>query len=131
MMMMMMMMMVMLTWKSPFTHIGFSSTLGLKSLPHLSDLSCLKKLHAENCDIQSLPDNLFHYQLEEINLSRNRGDNGDMIIYKDSDDDDNDDIDNNDDSGYNLSCFLCYPLIFDFRIKVITFSFIESEEAFC
>ena len=48
-------------------------------MPLLSDSSCLKKLHAANCDILSLPDNLFHYQLEEINLSGNES-NGGMVM---------------------------------------------------
>ena len=60
-MMMMMMMMMM---------IFFS---GLKSLPLLPASSCLKTLNAENCDIQSLPDNLFCRQLEVINLKGNKG----------------------------------------------------------
>ena len=73
MMKMMMMMMMMITQLSSFSCVGFSFTLGLKSLPHLSDSSCLKKLDAENCDIQSLPDNLLHYHMEEIYLKGNKG----------------------------------------------------------
>ena len=42
-------------------------------MPLLSASSCLKKLDAEDCDIQSLPDNLFNHKLEEINLKGNKG----------------------------------------------------------
>ena len=72
-MMMMMMMMMTMTSLSSFSCFGFCSISGLKSLPLFSNSSCLKKLDAEDCDIQSLPDNLFQYQLEEINLKGNKG----------------------------------------------------------
>ena len=52
---------------------AFPPVLALKSLPLLPASSSLKKLNAEHCDIQSLPDNLFHHQLEEINLKGNKG----------------------------------------------------------
>ena len=41
-------------------------------MPLLSASSCLKKLDAENCDILSLPENLFNHRLEEINLKGNK-----------------------------------------------------------
>ena len=47
--------------------------LGLRILPFHSAPSCLKKLVAQNCDIESLPDNLFHYNWEEVDLMGNKG----------------------------------------------------------
>ena len=55
-------------------------------MPVLS--SSLKKLFAENCDIQFLPDNLFHYKLEEINLNGYKGDDNE----NDNGDGDDDDV---------------------------------------
>ena len=46
---------------------------GLKSLPALSPASNLKLLRAYNCNLQSLPGNLFHYQLERAHLYGNKG----------------------------------------------------------
>ena len=74
----------------------FFPILGLKLLPPLSASSCLKKLVAENCDIQSLPDNLFHYNWEEIDLRGNKGE-GDDDDDNREDDGDEDDDDNGDD----------------------------------
>ena len=45
----------------------------LKELPSLVPGSPLKKLSAWNCDIQSLPADLFHFRLEEVNLNDNKG----------------------------------------------------------
>ena len=60
-------------------------------MPFLSASSCLKKLDAENCDILSLPDNLFQYQMEEINLKGNKGEDDYNNHDNDGDDDDDDD----------------------------------------
>ena len=46
---------------------------GLKELPSLAPGSRLKKLDAYGCDIQSLPADLFHFCLEEVNLNDNKG----------------------------------------------------------
>ena len=46
---------------------------GLKELPSLIPESPLTKLRASYCDLQSLPDNLFHYQLEEVEVCKNKG----------------------------------------------------------
>ena len=86
----------------------------LSSLPPLSPQSKLKKLNLVYDNIKSLPDNLFHYQLEEIHLSSNSGwrirllpfsiltfSYNDDINYEDNDDDvdnyDDDDKDDGDD----------------------------------
>ena len=69
----MMMMIMIMSQKPAFTHFPLSWYSGLTSLPLLSPSSCLKKLNAEECNIQSLPHNLFHYKLEELNLFLNKG----------------------------------------------------------
>ena len=70
---MMMMMMMIMSQTPVFTHFSLSCYSGLTSLPLLSPSSCLKKLDAEMCDIQSLPHDLLHHKLEEINLNSNKG----------------------------------------------------------
>ena len=72
MMMMILDMIVMRTIKSSFVFCGLP-VLGLKILPFHSVSSCLKELVAQKCDIQSLPDNLFQYDWEKINLRGNKG----------------------------------------------------------
>ena len=67
---------------------------GLTSLPLLSSSSHLKKLDARDCDIQSLPHNLFHHKLEEIDVNGNKGDYDDDVYDNDNDDDNDDDSDN-------------------------------------
>ena len=57
----------------PFPSFCLVPIPGLTALPLLSPSSSLKTLHAEECDIHLLPHNLFHHKLEEINLSRNKG----------------------------------------------------------
>ena len=55
------------------TNILLFSSQGLTSLPSLS-ISCrLKILVTRKCGITSLPDNLFHFQLEEVYLDQNSG----------------------------------------------------------
>ena len=49
------------------------SLIGLKILPSLVPGSPLRELDARDCDIQSVPHNLFHYNLEDVNLSNNKG----------------------------------------------------------
>ena len=63
-------------------------------MPPLLPSSCLRKLNAEECDIQSLPHNLFHFNLEVINLSRNKGND-------DDEDFDNDNIIDSNHDDYN------------------------------
>ena len=47
--------------------------IGLKTLPSLVPGSPLRKLDARNCDIQTVPHNLFHYNLEDVYLTNNKG----------------------------------------------------------
>ena len=57
----------------------------LTSLPPSSPSSALKKLIAERCGIKSLPENLFHHHLEEVDLSGNTGKeigNGWLTLHK-------------------------------------------------
>ena len=44
---------------------------GLISLRHMPLPTSLKKLKVSYCGIMSLPENLFHFQLEEIDMSGN------------------------------------------------------------
>ena len=53
--------------------IDVSSFSGIKSLPSPSPLSKLKKLTAKECSLESLPSDLFHFQLAEADLSGNKG----------------------------------------------------------
>ena len=91
----MLMMMMMMSHSLAFTHFSFSCYSGLTSLPLLPPSSCLKKLDAEGCDIQSLQHDLFHHKLEEINLKENKSED-DVDVDDDDDDVDDDDTDDND-----------------------------------
>ena len=72
MMMMMMMIMIMMMMINLQIHV-LSSILGLKTLPSFSPSSQLKRLMAKDWSIESLPEDFFHFQLEEVNLDGNKG----------------------------------------------------------
>ena len=46
---------------------------GLKSLPSPFPSSKLKKVTAKECSLESLPSDLFHFQLEEVDFQGNKG----------------------------------------------------------
>ena len=53
--------------------IDMSSFSGIKSLPSPSLSSKFKKLTAKECSLESVALDLFHFQLEEADLSGNKG----------------------------------------------------------
>ena len=78
----------------------------------------MKKLNAAGCNLQSLQSDLFHYNLEEVNLGGNKGGNYD----DDGDDDDNDDDDSDDDDH----CDDDYDIRDDSRPQQLFLAFSDS-----
>ena len=90
-------------------------------MPSLIPASPLKKLLAKECNLKSLPENIFHFKVEEVVVHNNEGESrwemrsakpdrrdagvewrcGDEMVGNDDDDDDegDDDGDDDDDDG--------------------------------
>ena len=97
-------------------------------MPLLPPSSCLKKLNASGCNLQSFQADLFHHNLEDVNIGENKGDDDDDDDddYDDADEDSDNDDDDDDDNNRFFSLIL-FPF---FRIDIIasSSSFIMFEE---